>query len=36
MPVGAGLMVINTIALALEAITTKRDIRLIGGLASTE
>lgn len=36
MPVGAALMVVNTIALALEAITTKRDIRLIGGLASTE
>lgn len=36
MPIGAGLMAINTLALMLEAITTRTDIRDIGGLSGTD
>ncbi len=36
LPAGAFLMVINTLGLILEAIVTRRDIRDIGGLASTD
>ncbi len=36
MPVGAALMVVNTVALMAEAIVSRRDIRDIGGIASTD
>ncbi|MBM3525351.1 MAG: TRAP transporter small permease [Alphaproteobacteria bacterium] len=36
MPAGAALMVVNTVALMAEAIVSRRDIRDIGGIASTD
>jgi TRAP-type C4-dicarboxylate transport system permease small subunit len=36
LPAGATLMVVNTVGLILEALSSRRDIRDIGGLASTD
>jgi TRAP-type C4-dicarboxylate transport system permease small subunit len=36
LPVAAGLMILNTVGLIVEAMITRQDIRDIGGLASTE
>ena len=36
LPAAAGLMILNTLGLIVEAVITRQDIRDIGGLASTE